>query len=124
MLLQTVVSFGQTKEETIEWLKEKFVKHGKEATVEVLNISPCEVYLKRTFYNAGYESVKFDPSATEWRMMDWERVVKLCQQHREKLLNIDMFKMVKKKPSIAEGINLQKTVFPILKSVLPKPSTI
>lgn len=82
----SVSSFAQTKEETIEWIKEKLIKHSvdesknKNITVEIINISPCEISynLKYTFYNSGdvevYDNYFFNPSSTFW-------IEQSCSEH-------------------------------------------
>ncbi len=71
LLLQTVVSFGQTKEETIEWLKEKIKKHavGSEESstrVEIITVSPCEISYKEVYKDGNYHHEQFDPSSSVW----------------------------------------------------------
>lgn len=59
--------FAQTKEETISWLKEKIIKHN-ECTVEILNISPCEIYYKIICNEVGFVTYKLNPNATLWEV--------------------------------------------------------
>lgn len=64
-------SFGQTKEETIEWLKEKIKKHavGSEESftrVEIITVSPCEISYKEVYKDGNYHHEQFDPSSSVW----------------------------------------------------------
>lgn len=72
LLLQTAVSFAQTKEETIAWIKEKLEKHNSanEWKIEVLNVSPCEIYFKTNRNRDWYFTYKFNPSASVWQSSD------------------------------------------------------
>lgn len=60
---------AQTKEETIEWIKEKIELHWSYEgwKIENLIVTPCEISYKRSDPSEkGSVSVKFDPSASPW----------------------------------------------------------
>ncbi len=70
LLLFSVTSFAQTKEETIAWIKEKLEKHGGETDkgerVEIINITPCNITYKLTYPHGNSSIIEFNPSSSIW----------------------------------------------------------
>ncbi len=73
LLLFSVTSFAQTKEETIAWIKEKLEKHGGNEYYSYINVkvSPCSISFTGKFSKDGdtiYQK-SFNPStAKSWEV--------------------------------------------------------
>ncbi len=65
---------AQTKEETIEWIKEKLKKYGasEDRIVTVVNVSPCDISYTVTTNDGTVFKTSFNPSYTK----SWERCVR------------------------------------------------
>jgi len=73
LILTAGGSYGQTKEETILWLKEKLEKHGclsPNGMVEIYSVSPCEIYYKTKNSKVVPSTYKFNPGAAVWEVKD------------------------------------------------------
>ena len=75
LLLFSISSFAQTKEETISWIKEKLEKHGgwyyTNSTYTNVKVSPCHISFTEKYSDDGSEYLySFNPStAKSWKVI-------------------------------------------------------
>src|SRR5690606_27882264 len=73
LLLFSISSFAQTKEETISWIKEKLEKHGGSnrlnSTYTNVKVSPCHISFTHKYSDGREYLTSFNPStAKSWKV--------------------------------------------------------
>jgi len=72
LLLFSISSFAQTKEETIAWIKEKLEKYGGGEDTSFINVqvSPCSISFTQTDDGVGAYYYSFNPSLVkQWNLL-------------------------------------------------------
>ncbi len=72
ILLFSLTSFAQTKEETIAWIKEKLEQHGggNSSSFSDVKVSPCNISFTEKYQGGKEYKISFNPS----KVKEWETI--------------------------------------------------
>lgn len=72
VLLFSLTSFAQTKEETIAWIKEKLEQHGggDSSSYSDVQVSPCRISFTEKYSGGREYKISFSPS----KVKEWETI--------------------------------------------------